>query len=145
MVFDQALKRALETIGPVPTISHDWWVYQLASGMNAQVQYDSRTFVLYRQHSAALIGGNTGFFSRLKRLEMALGGEFRRYTDHTIACLEKARGLLHELNNETLDAFKSLRSAGFFGRVLGYRRLGLYRQTLLGQMGLFVFGALNKI
>jgi glycosyltransferase involved in cell wall biosynthesis len=145
MVFNQRLKDALEKAGNVPAISHDWWLYQLVTGMDGHVYYDRQAYVLYRQHREALIGGNTSVLSRFGRLRMALRGEFRRYTDHSIACLKRAQNLLTLVNRQTLEMFEYLRSASLLRRMIGFSELGLYRQTPLGQMGLMVFGTINKI
>lgn len=145
MVFNQVLKNTLAAVGVVPAVSHDWWLYQLTTAMDGRVIYDRQPYVRYRQHRGALIGGNTGMFSRFRRLRMALAGDFARYTDQTILCLEQAGEFLTDVNHQILTAFKRLRSAGLFERAFSLIGLGLYRQTTVGHIGLIVFGVLRKI
>ena len=50
MVFNQRAKEYLEKAGPVNHLSHDWWVYQLITGVGGVIFYDPAPGVLYRQH-----------------------------------------------------------------------------------------------
>jgi glycosyltransferase involved in cell wall biosynthesis len=145
MIFNQSLKNYLEKVGVVPAVSHDWWLYQLTTGMNGHVFYNPKSCVLYRQHQEAVAGRNTGFFPVAKRVQMALNGDLRRYTDQTILCLEQALTLLRGGNKQVLTNLKSLRSSGWYVRTLGLIQLGLYRQTILGNIALRVLMTLRKI
>ena len=64
MVFDPKTKEYLEKAGPVNHPSHDWWVYQLVTGVGGVVFYDPDAQVLYRQHKEALVGGNNLLLAR---------------------------------------------------------------------------------
>ena len=145
MVFNTPLKHALECIGVVQTISHDWWLYQLACGMSGNVYYDPQPLILYRQHQGSLVGRNTGFAAGLKRLRMVFNGELRRYTDQNIESLERAEHFLDNHNKRQLHDFKSLRFSSFFGRFFKFLRLGIYRQTFRGQVALTLFALTNKL
>lgn len=145
MVFNKPLKHALECVGVVPAISHDWWLYQLTCGMNGNVFYDFKALVLYRQHPESMVGRNTGFAAGLKRLQMVFNGELRRYTDQNIESLERAEHFLGKHNKRQLHDFKSLRFSSFFGRFFRFLRLGIYRQTFWGQVALTLFVLTNKL
>jgi hypothetical protein len=45
----------------------------------------------------------------------------------------------------TFDTFSAARKQGLIGRILGVRRSGVYRQTVLGSIGLVIGTILNKI
>jgi len=145
MVFNHHLKTSLEAVGWVPAASHDWWLYQLTSGMGGNVIYDQNFYVLYRQHPRALVGENFSIASRVRRLRMGCVGDLKRYLNCAVSCLEKADVLLDATAKATLKEFSRLRVRGPLARAVGLRRLGIYRQTRLGNLGLFLLALLKKI
>jgi hypothetical protein len=68
MVFNPAAKALLEAAGSLNVISHDWWLYILVMAAGGKVYYDPTPYIYYRQHPAALIGGNTSLSAKLKRM-----------------------------------------------------------------------------
>lgn len=146
MVFNHAVKKLAVTAGTdVDIASHDWWLYLLVSGAGGVINYDSVPTVRYRQHGTNFIGANNSMLARLSRLHMLLKGQFKHWNDGHIASLERVEHLLTNENRAIFNSFKDTRTASWFGRILGIRQAGLYRQTLLGQIGLFFASILNKI
>ena len=145
MVFNQSAKNALEKVGVVQHPSHDWWLYQLVTGVGGIVFYDQTPQVLYRQHKNALVGGNNSFLARVERISMVFKGEFRRWSDQNIEILCTAKPLLNHGSAETLELFKLMRSAGLKDRFRLMEVAGLYRQTWRGTISLVLAAMLKKI
>ena len=145
MVFNQSAKNALEKVGVVRHPSHDWWVYQLVTGIGGMVFYDPTPQVHYRQHKNAVVGANNSLLARAERITMVFKGEFRRWSDQNIAILSEAKPWLTHGSKETLDLFKKMRSAGLKDRFRLLEVAGLYRQTWRGTVSLLLAAILKKI
>jgi glycosyltransferase involved in cell wall biosynthesis len=146
MVFNQAARGLLQEAGSnliVP--SHDWWAYQLVSGAGGVVHYDPVPTVLYRQHDENLVGTNSSWFARLRRLRMAFQGRFHVWNTQNIHALETMRHRLSQEHQAKLSQFKAAREQKLLLRILGFQRAGLYRQTLFGNLGLILATLLKKI
>jgi glycosyltransferase involved in cell wall biosynthesis len=145
MVFNPAAKALLEAAGSLNVISHDWWLYILVMAAGGKVYYDPTPYVYYRQHPAALIGGNTSLSAKLKRLTMAINGRFRSWNDTNLSALQQCRHLMTENSTEILDLFLRLRNSHLIHRYRMIEVCGLYRQTRSGTISLIVAAALKKI
>lgn len=145
MVFNQSAKNTLERVGIVQHPSHDWWLYQLITGVGGIVFYDQTPQVLYRQHKNALVGGNNSFWARVERISMVFKGEFRRWSDQNITILCAAKPLLTHGSKETLELFKKMRDAKLKDRFRLMEVSGLYRQTWRGSISLLLAALLKKI
>jgi len=145
MVFNQKVKDMLERVGLVDVPSHDWWVYQLTSAADGVVYYDKVPKVLYRQHSEALIGGNSTALARLKRLKMLLKGRFFHWTNQNVIALNRAKDEMSKSNLEILSLFVTLRGAKLKDRLRLLEVCGLYRQTWGGTISLTLAALLKKI
>ena len=119
-------------------VSHDWWSYLLVTGVGGQVLYDARPYVGYRQHGHNLVGANTGWAARWLRLRQLFRGRFRDWNTTNIAALETLKPRLTNENRARLEQFKKLRTEPVTARLMGVWRTGLYRQTLLGTLGLWL-------
>jgi glycosyltransferase involved in cell wall biosynthesis len=146
MVFNRAAKLLLERAGIVDVVAHDWWTYQLISAAGGTVLYDPETTVRYRQHGQNLIGSNVGWGPRLRRLQMLLSSRFHDWNTRNVKALEGCLDLITPENRATLELFKSARQQpSARQRLAVLRRAGVYRQTTLGNLGLFAGAALGKI
>lgn len=146
MVFNQAARTLLQEAGDNLVVpSHDWWAYQLISGAGGSVFYDPEPMVLYRQHDGNLVGSNSSFFARLKRMCMVLKGSFCEWNDQNIHALEALEHRLTKESKYTLACFKSARKQRFLLRFFMMRQARLYRQTLYGNVGLIFAILLNRV
>jgi len=145
MVFNQKTKEYLEKAGSVNHPSHDWWVYQLVTGIGGVVFYDPEAQVLYRQHKDALVGGNNSILARVERISMVFKGQFRQWSDMNIAALCSIKPLLNHGGQETLELFKRMRGAPFRDRLRLMEVAGLYRQTWRGTISLLLAALMRKI
>ncbi len=147
MVFNKAARRLIIKLKfkNMDVVSHDWLIYQLITGAGGFVHYDSDPGLLYRQHGGNLIGSNNGFFARLSRAKMLLNNSFRKWNDQNIRILHSNSALLTQENRNKLNMFIKARESSLLPRVLGFLKCRIYRQTLFGNIALFIGGALNKI
>lgn len=145
MVFNQASKNLIEKVGVVDVPSHDWWLYQLISGVEGVVFYDKVPQVLYRQHKFALVGGNNSFPARMERVWMLLQGRFQNWNAQNIMVLKQVKHLLVKNHQEILILFDILRSAKLKDRFRLLEVCGLYRQTVRGTFYLFLAALIKKI
>src|SRR6478752_10829642 len=49
-------------------VAHDWWTYQVVTGIGGTAHYDPWPSLRYRQHGLNLVGANRGLRARLVRL-----------------------------------------------------------------------------
>ena len=146
MVLNRAARALLQEAGEhLHIVSHDWWAYLLITGVGGQVFYDPRPYVRYRQHGGNLVGANSSWAARMVRLRMLFKGRFRSWNQINIAGLETVRHRLTEENRIALDRFKAMRAQGLAGRLLNLKRSGVYRQTLLGNLGLIMAAVIREI
>lgn len=71
MAFNRTFRALLSTRLPEFVLMHDWWCYLLATGVEgAELVYDDRPTILYRQHATNAVGaGPTGFKAIKTRLK----------------------------------------------------------------------------
>ncbi len=125
--------------------SHDWWLYQLITGCGGKVIFDRVPGLLYRQHSNNAVGANLGTFAKLRRIGMVLKGRFRHWINENIRVLHRVSALLTPENRLILDEFRLSRHQRGLVAWASYRRLGLSRQTVGGNISLFLAATLGKI
>ena len=145
MVFNQPVKIMLEEVGVVPTVSHDWWLYQLVSGSGGGIFYDTEPQILYRQHEDALVGGNTSFLNKLSRVRRLFQGQFKIWNDQNVEALNRARHKLSVDASEALDLFIKLRQVPFPQGLKLMLSGGFYRQDRAGTIALAIAAALKKL
>lgn len=67
-VINGALRRELLDNPPEYAITHDWWIYLVATGVG-RVFIDPQSYLLYRQHGANVLG-RTSFLGRWRKYWM---------------------------------------------------------------------------
>lgn len=146
MVFNQALMDLIREAGDrVPAASHDWWAYMIVSGCNGRIYYDETPTVLYRQHSLNCIGTNRGFLNNSKRAKELWRGRYQGWIDNNIISLQVISHRFTAENRTTLERFTKARKNRLFGRFWGFIGSGVYRQTLLGNLGLIVAVIMRRV
>lgn len=146
MVVNNAARCILQEAGEmVPAVMHDWWTYLVVTGCGGQVCYDRVPTLRYRQHGSNLVGGNATWVARIKRIQMIWQGGHRTWTDRNIASL---RAISHRLTQENLDLlnqFERARNMDLVARLINMKKCGVYRQTLLGNLGLIAAATFGKL
>jgi glycosyltransferase involved in cell wall biosynthesis len=146
MVFNKIARELVAFCGAdLDVPSHDWWLYQVVSACGGQVRYDAYPSVRYRQHAHNVIGANKGWTARMRRLRMLQRGRFRHWQDLNVAALARLRPRMCAENQRIFGLFRQAREQPLLERVAIFAQTGVYRQTLLGNMGLVAAVALNKI
>lgn len=146
MVFNKAARDLLCEAGAnIDVVTHDWWGYIAISGCGGKIFYDDYPSLRYRQHANNLVGMNTSWRARFKRIRLAWQGQFRNWNDKNIEALQRLRARLTPENRAILDQFCNARQRWLLPRLLGFKRAGIHRQTLFGNLGLIFFIVLNKI
>ena len=146
MVFNHAACELLRKAGAdVQVASHDWWTYLVVSGCGGLVHYDPTPTLRYRQHTGNLVGSNGSWLARCRRLTMMLGGRFKDWTQKNILALTALKDQLSQESDSRLREFQQSQRGNIFARLKGVKRSGIYRQTLIGNLGLISAVLLNKI
>ena len=146
MVFNDAARALLVAAGPdLRVAAHDWWTYVAVSAAGGQVVYDPQPSLLYRQHGQNLIGSNNGLRARVERLRRLMQGQLHVWVDQNIAGIRRIAPRLSPTNRAVLASFMASRRGGALRRVCGLKRSGVYRQTFMGNVGLFVAAIFKKL
>ena len=119
-------------------ISHDWWAYLIVAAGGGTIRYEPRPLVRYRQHGANLVGANVSWKARLSRIGRLRRGQFAAWTDSNLNGLDVNRDLLTKDAEHCLHLFVRAREGGLLERFSLLRKSGVYRQTLLGTLGLYL-------
>ena len=146
MVLNEQMRRLLMQAGPdVKVASHDWWVYLAITAVGGKVLYDSMPTVSYRMHSRNVIGSNESAAAKLLRARMLWQGRYRNWAEMNVAALERIENLMTDENRKTFDLFRRARKQSMVPRVCGLMRSGIYRQSLLGDLGLLAAAVTGRI
>ncbi len=146
MVFNAAAREHLMAGGiELGLPGHDWWTYLVTTAVGGQVHYDPRPLVRYRVHRQNVMGSNVGLSNHLRRLHAVLSGRLRHWIDLNVTALKPLRGRMTRQNGAIFDLFCELRERPFIGRQIGLLQTGVYRQTLLGNLGLIAAACLKKM
>ncbi len=146
MVFNQQARLLFNHMTPdLKVVSHDWFAYQLVTASGGRVHYDPVATVQYRQHGSNLVGENRSLKALLYRLYQLLRGRFHEWNEVNIRALRQMDTLITSDNKAILEQFEKAHNGGFFSRLSGYFRSGIYRQTIPGNIALFIATILKKI
>lgn len=146
MAFNKHLKDIVQRYPKVNVVSHDWWLYIMNEFVGGQTFYDHESTILYRQHSHSLIGANTSFSAKLKRLKMFINGTYRLYNIKHLNVLNKFyfKGA-KKCNIDLVKQFFILRDRPLKVRLKMINSIGIYRQGWVGQTALYIGAILNKL
>lgn len=146
MVFNRAARDLLRAAGAdLQVVSHDWWTYMVVSGCGGEIFYDPRPTLRYRQHAANLVGMNSSWGARATRLSMLAQGRFTQWNNTNISNLASLHSRLTPASLQVLQQFASARGGALPTRLMKLKSSGVYRQTLLGNLGLIAAAVFNKI
>ena len=146
MVFNQAAASLLSrTQNCESIVAHDWWTYILVSAFSGNIFYDPNPTLYYRQHSGSLVGENRSIKAKIIRTHKLLDG---RYKSWNIKNLEAIAFFINQLPSENKKVFihyEKIRSKFFFVRIYSFYYSGVKRQTLFGNIALFIGVILNRV
>jgi hypothetical protein len=114
--------------------------------VGGQTFYDLEPTILYRQHRQSLIGSNTGFIAKIKRLNMLINGTYRSYNTKHLNVLNKLSPQMGIKENiDLVDQFIILRDKPLRIRWKMIDSLGIYRQTWISHKALYLAVIFNKL
>lgn len=145
MAFNNPLKKIISQFKAAEIVSHDWWLYIVNELSGGKTLYDPESTILYRQHSRSLIGANTGLTAKLRRLGMLIRGVYRDYNSKHLDTFNKINLPSTKANIRLIDDFFIRRDKAMLERLRMIEGLGLYRQTLDGQIALYLGAILHKL
>jgi glycosyltransferase involved in cell wall biosynthesis len=146
MVFNEAARSLLVRAGPNVNIDlHDWWTYMLVTGAGGNVFFDQDPTVRYRQHNGNLVGMNTSLRSKISRIKMLFSGRFSDWNERHVASLLVVDHLLTNQNKVTFRKFSQSRKSKLVSRLLGLKKSGVYRQTILDSVGFWIAAIVGKV
>jgi glycosyltransferase involved in cell wall biosynthesis len=145
MAFNNHLKKVTQKYPKANAVSHDWWLYIMNELVGGKTFYDPKPTIFYRQHSKSLIGANTGWIAKLKRVQLLLNGTYRDYNTKHLEEFNKPYFKGISKNIELIDRFFIIRDKPLKFRYKMIHDLGVYRQTWDGQIGLYLGAILRKL
>lgn len=145
MVFNSGARRLLIACGSVAAVSHDWWTYQIVTAAGGNAYYDPVPSLKYRQHSRNILGANASRRARIARLQMMLGGRVTRWNTINLEAFRAAESVFSRENCATLESFSKARKAIWPLRLIYLYKSGVYRQTFVDNVGLFLATLLKRI
>jgi glycosyltransferase involved in cell wall biosynthesis len=119
-------------------VTHDWWAYILITGAGGAAIYDPEPSLLYRQHSANVVGKNSGAIATIRRVGGVMGGQFKRWTGDNISALEACEEMLSPDARITLKRWKQAHDAFPPLGLKALRDAGVYRQNMRGNIMLYL-------
>ena len=145
MIWNREFNALVREIKGVRPQSHDWWFYQVATGVGAYIFYDQDSYILYRQHAGAQVGGNQGLIQRLRRVLMLFEGNFRQQNDRNIHALNHIAELFTSDAKVLIKKFSEGRDGGFRERCMLYFDGVVKRQSVFGDIALVMGLAAKRI
>ncbi len=146
MVFNRAAWKLLrESTARAPFVYHDWWAYIITTAANGRVHYSSEPLVDYRQHANNAIGLGNTVVARIRRIGRLLSGALVRSNDVHAAALRANSVLLTEDAKTVLERFELARQSRVPRSLTYLRRSGVFRQSLYGQLGLWIACLLRRL
>ncbi len=139
------LRRAAPAAARADIPAHDWWAYQIITGAGGQVLRDDAEVLLYRQHSANLMGRNDTPLAAAVRLQKLFAREFGGWLRRNIIALDGARDLLTEESRKLLDEFSAALAKSGPLAAMRLRQLGIHRQTRTGTAALMAAAAAGRL
>lgn len=146
MLFNQlAFKKLQASLKNIDEVIHDWWIYLFLTGIGANVTFSANPTVKYRQHSDNVIGANNSISSKAFRVWALLQGRYKIWNQHNIKALEKNIDKLTPENRRVLECFKAASQENLFNRIKSFFSSGVYRQTRISTIALFIAVIIKKV
>lgn len=145
MLFNEAARALIVRASGPEVVVHDWLAYLVVSGCGGCVYFDPYPSMGYRQHGANQIGSQMGWRQRIARLAAAWQGRFAGWSDRNIVSLSRVKDVLTEENKTVLALFVLARRRSILFRIPIFLRIGLYRQTMAGNVSLWAAALIGKL
>ena len=134
MVLNVPLLQAMKRIAADNMVLHDWSAYLAATACGGKVHFDPHPCLLYRQHSANVVGARKGLLQRAQRLGRLMKGGYRAWGDATEGALRDLAPLLTAESKGIARSFAAARHSTCGVQRLNHAlRTGLARQRRSAQ------------
>lgn len=146
MVLDQRTRlKIIELSSDVEFVSHDWWCYQLITGIGGKVVFDPKPGLSYRQHNNNQIGANKSLTAKFFRLRSFFKNDFKKWNETNCLALLKVKDSLTESNRTTLLQFCEVRRLRGCRALFAMSRSKVRRHTVIDNIALYLGAFLGKI
>tara|TARA_B100000579_G_C22832576_1_gene856837 strand:+ start:1551 stop:2468 length:918 start_codon:yes stop_codon:yes gene_type:complete len=145
MIINKKTLELMKLIGLKKIVSHDWLIYQIVTGTNGFIKYDSWPSVMYRQHDKNKIGNNMTLSARIVRLYRFLKGDLRRWITSNIAALRTIENYLTDESRIIISELEKLRKNSWIKNLVIIKNIKFYRQTFIGNVALYIGFLIKKI
>lgn len=146
MLINTAARDLLKKIpDDTPIPAHDWLAYLIVSAAGGAIIYDTLPSLEYRQHEHNLIGANSGVAAKYSRLKKMFSGRFEKWNTQNIQLMLPLKPYLTVENSTIFEMFADGRTRGLFARLKLIKQSGVYRQTLAGNISLWLAAAFKKL
>ncbi|NOR31352.1 MAG: glycosyltransferase [Sulfitobacter sp.] len=122
---------------------HDWWVYQTATGAGFDVIHDAQPGLFYRQHDNNLLGSSRTHAGH--RAAILLRRVFAEWIDRNVHVLSDLSPVLTRQSRRVLFDFIDWRAQPASDWRSAPQSIGIYRQSLSGDIALRVLARLGKL
>lgn len=133
-----------QSLNAIDVTYHDWWAYQIITGAGGSVIHDKNPSMSYRQHAGNALGAATGLRGTLYKIKRLLSRDFAADTTRQITALQRSHAVLTAQNAALLDAFVAARDKGPLLRLHSLWMNGLYRQSRIGTLGVWLSTLLGR-
>lgn len=138
MMINAAMVKRL-SVAPKALRMHDWWIGLIAAALG-DIDYLPEATLLYRQHEKNVVGSKS-FAGYVGSRLSALGGQrlaLRQTEEQAEAFLEVFGSELSGKNKAILEAFVTIKTAGFFKKRYLLIKYGFWKTGLLRNIGVFL-------
>lgn len=126
-------------------VAHDWWLYQIVTGVGGRILRDPDPAVHYRQHGGNAIGANQSLRARVLRIRAVLGGRFRDWNRVNMAALAGSAHRFTPQAQAALASFAAARHGPLPARLRALRAAGVWRQSRAGTVALWLACLANRL
>ncbi len=99
MVMNNALRSIVNAYTPTTLFMHDVWIYSVCLSVGANVFFDPKSHILYRQHGGNVVGQGNHTTELKRRFKRVLQGKHERYK----TARELLQGYAGEMTPENLS------------------------------------------
>lgn len=145
-MLNSAALKVVRTAGvPQGIPYHDWWLYQLITGVGGKVVVRPDAVLLYRQHAGNVMGSHQGVSAMLTRITEVFG---RTFGEWIAANTKNLRALETNLTPDASLTLAGLDAAAprvGRARLAIFRRHSIIRQGKLGTAALYFAVLLGRV
>lgn len=147
LVFNELARKIIASPGIINIAGNcDWWTCLAITACDSAIFYDKTPFLSYRIHQNNVAGFKISFITRyFKRLRRIFHNDFIKINDDHIAALESINIFMTNEAKHTLELFKKSRKGNLFHRLYYLYQSAVYREEILGTIGLYVAQIVGKI